>query len=132
MVVAVPGDRRARAAPAVTADVMSWLTATLDEVEREAGARAALIPSLSALAGSHTPVVLAGVEADRAILALHEQVPGEHQYRGRPAADSADPRGCCICDELDGIIISGGPCRTVLLVAFRYRHRPGWREECKP
>ncbi len=71
--------------------------------------------------------VLARVEAERAILAEHEQVPGEHRFRGRSAADVTDPRGCAVCHENDGIVVAAGPCRTVLLLAAGWRHRPGYQ-----
>lgn len=66
--------------------------------------------------------ILAGVEADRAILAEHAQVKASG---GRGA-------GCRTCDSgFDGYSVreGRGECRTVLLVASRYRHRPGYMTE---
>jgi hypothetical protein len=61
--------------------------------------------------------VAAWCAAIRAIVELHEQVPGEYKFRGRPALNPVDPRGCIVCHEFDGIIIGAGPCETVCLLA---------------
>jgi Family of unknown function (DUF6221) len=81
----------------------------------------------------HDPAsVLARIEAERAILDGHAQVAGEWRYRGRPAANPDDPRGCQICHEHDGIIISAGVCHTVKLLAWGWRYRHGYRKEWAP
>lgn len=109
--------------------VAAWLAATLDEVERMTLAFEEQFPALARFTATPPPIVRAGLEVDRAILALHELVPGEHYHRGQRLDD---PRGCVICDEDDGVIVGDGPCETVLLVASRYRHLSGWREEWQP
>ncbi len=142
----------------MTADVVSWLTATLDEVAAEAQVRERFHPSpwrrdpevqttmesgrwvvdtndegiavcngdvsARALLDVDPAAVLASVEVDRAILAEHPAV--------------GPPNACDRCVDWEGIDGDGVPglvtypCRTVLLVASRYRHRPGWREKWKP
>lgn len=85
------------------------------------------------------PIALAAVEADRAIVAEHRPVVFTDRALGIVAATV-----CCRChgvlappDDDDGtwsypLVQVGYPCRTVLLVASRHRHRPGYREEWRP
>lgn len=70
--------------------------------------------------------VLAECQARRAIIELHELVPGEHKYRGRPAADPADTR---VCHEHDGIYIAAGPCETLRLLAQPFKDHPDFLSE---
>ena len=132
--------------------LMVWLAATLDDVAREIRV---LIAALELKADDYAPEDdglnpadlpggwdwwgdfglrvdqfirpsdwLAGVEADRAILAEHRRCgPVDYSFSG-----SRRLPWCGRCsDAEDGPMY--WPCRTVLLVASRYRHRPGWREE---
>lgn len=163
----------------MTDDLVAWLMATLDDVEREARAAEAVAPSpwaapqwespdgrrrdtgnihtsagpghdlryrdgdlwddegstslqapLAAvvhIAGQDPAVVLAGVEADRAIIAEHEsRGPINEQWSW-----SREYPWCVRCSDADEGP-TDWPCRTILLVASRYRHRPGYREEWKP
>ena len=69
------------------------------------------------IAGHDPAAVLAGIETDRAILAEH------------PALGSFCER--CTDGGDFGELIEW-PCRTVLLVASRYRHRAGYQAGWKP
>jgi hypothetical protein len=71
----------------------------------------------------HDPArVLAEVEAKRAILELHKEVP--HKYDTHPASycASCGDQGCCGHDV-------DYPCETIKALAQPYAGRPGWREE---
>lgn len=128
----------------MTADVITWLTGTLADVEREAQAVGGLAleayleggndgwavesdpggyPSATIgdesfakfIAANSPAVVLASVEADRAILADHSV--------------EAWPDGLTSCSRCGGPGDCPWPCTTVYLVASRYRHRPGYQAE---
>lgn len=88
-----------------------------------------LDPALDHIARWDPARVLAEVQATRQIIAEHELVPGESAYRGRPAATPSDPRGCNVCMEHDGIVIAGGPCTTLLLLALPYAGHPDYQCE---
>lgn len=79
----------------------------------------------------HDPVrVLAEVEAKRRIIELHELVfVGHTNHRGEPVSD---PYGCRICDDWDGMILPGGPCSTLLLLALPWRDHPDFRSAWRP
>lgn len=134
---------------AVTDGVVAWLMATLDEAEREARAEQhdvtpdhygmercdlAISPALRHPGDDCTcglvhrqAVVLAAVEVDREILAEHEsRGPINEQWSW-----SREYPWCVRCSDADEGP-TDWPCRTILLVASRYRHRPGYREEWKP
>jgi hypothetical protein len=80
----------------------------------------------------HDPAyVLADVAAKRKIIEHHKLVPGEHRYRGRPAMNPKDPRGCNVCHEHDGIVISAGPCLTLRLLVQPFSEHPDFSPEWK-
>lgn len=62
--------------------------------------------------------VLRGIEAKRAILALHTQ--------------SIRDGGCQVCDVPGGRRLRPGACTTVRMLATEYADRPGYREEWRP
>lgn len=149
----------------MTDDLLSWLTARLDETEAAARAaegdaaspwivrddeglvrhsgppdnyakddglwdsegctetfhRLCMTGPVAEHVAAHAPsVVLADVEAKRAIAALHE-----------PNSFG----GCSLCGWSDGYEYAGQdpwPCDTLRILASCYRHHPGWRAEWAP
>ncbi|PSJ23898.1 hypothetical protein B7P34_36300 [Streptosporangium nondiastaticum] len=73
------------------------------------------------------------MEVDRAILEEHKLIPGRSViHLGRTIGDPEATHGCQICDDWDGLIVASGGCRTLLLVASRYRHHAGYLEAWRP
>lgn len=131
-------------------DLLSWLNATLGEVEADIRRLIACRDAEDSddpadpgyLSGgwsmwgefgdiadrhTHLDAWLAAVQADQAILAVHQD---DGPFVG-------GPRGfeCLVCvdpEEIYDRVHVPYPCPTVRLVASRYAHRPGWRPEWAP
>ncbi|QBI56754.1 DUF6221 family protein [Streptomonospora litoralis] len=68
--------------------------------------------------------LLARIDAERRILDVHRPV------RVRSTGDLGEDfiERCSMCDQFPAQY----PCSTVRLIAWGYRHRPGYREEWRP
>jgi hypothetical protein len=102
-----------------------------DEITDDNGLRLATVnspPVTSHIAANDPRSVIADLEAKLAILDEHKGVTSEYGGSGFKTGEMA----CASCGADDGWWGVAYPCRTVLLLAAGYRHRPGYQQAWKP